>query len=396
MSIPFHPLANIFPMLAPADLATLADDIAKHGQREAIIMHEGAILDGRNRYQACVMAGVEPVFKDFDGDDALAFVISANLHRRHLDDSQRAMIAAALENLGHGGNRQDANLHLEISRAAAATLLNVSPRTVASAAAVREHGAPALVAAVEHGEVSVSAAAHVATLPTDEQQAIVDAGPRAVQEAARTIRETPKEIVVAIASTPREGGDLIGKFRPLGPRIRNIISVPEKPDRETRLQKAKRLFLHFASEDMDVCNKIMRDLPFDPVDDISDLRSATHAVIEAWEKIDAALAMRAGVRTGARARARHSRAIARDEQHEPATVEKDAERLKLLRERAEKMAQAAVEIVDDTLANGGPMSQHSAAARAAGTEPTADPLVAEFLNKGGTVTKCPPSRRRAA
>ena len=102
-----------------------------------------------------------------------------------------------------------------------------------------------------------------------------------------------------------------GEFRPLGPRIRNTISVPEKLDGETRLQKAKRLFLHFASEDIDVCNKIMRDLPFDPVDDIGELRSATHAVIEAWEKIDAALAMRAGLRMGARARARHSRAAAR-------------------------------------------------------------------------------------
>jgi hypothetical protein len=110
--------------------------------------------------------------------------------------------------------------------------------------------------------------------------------------ATRANAPNVRRISDAKAEKP-DGGALIGKFKPLGPRIRNTVSVPEKPHGETRLQKAKRLFLHFAREDVDVCNKIMRDLPFDPVDDISDLRAATRTVIEIWEKIDAALAKRA-------------------------------------------------------------------------------------------------------
>ena len=82
----FHPLADIFPMSAPKDLSALADDIAEHGLRNKIIMLDGMILDGRNRHEACIMAGVEPIFADFDGADALSFVVSSNLRRRHLDE----------------------------------------------------------------------------------------------------------------------------------------------------------------------------------------------------------------------------------------------------------------------------------------------------------------------
>lgn len=58
------------------------------------------------------------------------------LHRRHLSESQRGMVASKLANITHGGNRkdQDANLHFEVSRSDAADMLNVSTRTVAAAA----------------------------------------------------------------------------------------------------------------------------------------------------------------------------------------------------------------------------------------------------------------------
>jgi ParB-like chromosome segregation protein Spo0J len=94
---PFHPLANLFPMMDDAALGELAGDIREHGLREAITTDAaGAILDGRNRYRACRLAGVEPRFEIFRGDDPVAFVASRNLHRRHLTDDQRRMVAAKL------------------------------------------------------------------------------------------------------------------------------------------------------------------------------------------------------------------------------------------------------------------------------------------------------------
>jgi len=80
----FHPFANIFPLLGEEELITLSQDIIDNGLRFPITLHEGMILDGRNRYSACVMADIKPQFIDYDGDDAVKFVVSTNLHRRHL------------------------------------------------------------------------------------------------------------------------------------------------------------------------------------------------------------------------------------------------------------------------------------------------------------------------
>ena len=184
----FHPLSELFPLLEGRDLTELVADIKANGLRESIWLYEDQILDGRNRWRACKAAAVEPAFRAYTGTDPVGFVISLNLHRRHLSLSQRATLAAKLETLKHGGERQDANLHLEVSRARAAELLNVSERSVANASKVLEHGAADLVRAVEQGEVSVSAAADVAELPKEEQSEIVARGRKEILEKAKEIR----------------------------------------------------------------------------------------------------------------------------------------------------------------------------------------------------------------
>jgi len=96
-----------------------------------------------HRWIACQQLGISPQLKEWNGSGSLVeFVVSLNLHRRHLNESQRAMVAAKLATLTHGGNRknQTANLQDEISQQKAATLLNVSERTVASAAKVKSEG----------------------------------------------------------------------------------------------------------------------------------------------------------------------------------------------------------------------------------------------------------------
>src|SRR5229473_1489770 len=88
-----HPAAEIFPQLRGTALAELAADIKANGLRQHIWMREGKILDGRNRWHACHMVGVEPEAVEYEGDDPVGFVISQNLRRRHLTASQLAMVA---------------------------------------------------------------------------------------------------------------------------------------------------------------------------------------------------------------------------------------------------------------------------------------------------------------
>src|SRR5215467_6904169 len=156
----FHPLADLFPMLEDKSAAfeALVDDIRERNQQEPVWLYEGKILDGRNRYLACQRLGREIQVKDFVGDDPIGFVLSANLHRRHLNESQRAMVAAKLTSLEVGANQHTKGQGTSID--VASKLLNVGRASIDRARKVLATGDPKLVAAVEQGNVSVSAAAN--------------------------------------------------------------------------------------------------------------------------------------------------------------------------------------------------------------------------------------------
>jgi N6-adenosine-specific RNA methylase IME4 len=184
-----HPAANIFPFMTDREFAELKIDIERNGLMEPVILHEGMILDGRNRYKACHALGIEPAFTEFEGDDPVAFVVSRNLHRRHLNESQRAMVAAKIANLPNGGDRQKQTANLQsASRATAAEKLSVSERSVNSAKKVQTTGTEELQQQVEQGRVSVSAAANIATLPREEQQQVVAKGEKEILAKAKEIR----------------------------------------------------------------------------------------------------------------------------------------------------------------------------------------------------------------
>jgi len=192
-TLKFHPIAEIFPLLEGPEFADLVADIAEYGQHEPIWLYEGLILDGRNRYRACVELGLKPETCEYQGDDPEAYVISMNLHRRHLNESQRAMCAARMANMERGGDRKsiqynsDQTANWQFDRASAADTFKVNERSVNRAAKVLHEATPDVIEATDKGHLPVSAAAKIVTEPPDFQDDVaqrVTAGTRP-QEAIR-------------------------------------------------------------------------------------------------------------------------------------------------------------------------------------------------------------------
>lgn len=198
-ALTIHPAADIFPVMDAEAFAKLAEDIRVNGLQEAIwISQEGAILDGRHRYRACQETGVRPRFKFFEGDDPIAFVLSMNLHRRHLSDDQRAMVAARVANLKRGRPEENRPSG-RFSQVEAAESLNVSERSVRRARIVRTQGIPELQAEVDRGGLAVATAERIARLPAEDQQKIVAIGDPAARRAAVKDARKPKRETIDLA-----------------------------------------------------------------------------------------------------------------------------------------------------------------------------------------------------
>lgn len=194
-SYSLHPAAEIFPVMDEVAFAALVADIATHGQREPILLHNGQVIDGRHRLRACEQLELAPLVNDVSAaGDPFGLVISLNLHRRHLTESQRALVAAKLANMPQSpGTNQHTELAANLPRpaltqAAAGALLNVSERTVRAASRVHTHGTAELVAAVESGEMAVSTAAQLARLPVDDQRAALAKTPEEIRAIAREVK----------------------------------------------------------------------------------------------------------------------------------------------------------------------------------------------------------------
>jgi hypothetical protein len=110
----FHPVADMFPLMEGEEFEAFVADIKANAVRQKMTLHEGKILDGRNRYRAMLAVGDTPTKEHFSewepilpGDTPLSYVISANMHRRHLTAEQkRDLIAKLLKAQPEKSNRQ--------------------------------------------------------------------------------------------------------------------------------------------------------------------------------------------------------------------------------------------------------------------------------------------------
>lgn len=183
-----HPIADVWPMMDEATLVELADDIRKNGQLVPVWLYEGKILDGRNRWAACKIAGVEPKTKEYTGDEPTAFAVSLNDRRRHMGKSALAAVAAELEphfaedakrrqqkaGKEHGRGQKlpekvpEAKKGEGDARKAAAVSVGVNDRYVSDAKKVKTE-APEVFERLKAGKITLQdAKREVAKKPTDD------------------------------------------------------------------------------------------------------------------------------------------------------------------------------------------------------------------------------------
>ena len=199
-------------MMADGEMRELIKSIKERGQIVPCALYKGKLLDGRNRWKACIKAKVEPWTADVtaeldnEGIDPADWVIDQNKNRRHLTKSQLACVSTKyleyLEKVGRakmgaaGGKSSKTsgknkvahsvrNLKSHRSTDKAAKKVGVSGRIVQQAKRVKTTAAPEIVELVESGDISLRAAEKVVGLPKSKQAELAKRGASAVKAAAK-------------------------------------------------------------------------------------------------------------------------------------------------------------------------------------------------------------------
>lgn len=203
-----HPVCKLFPDMTGEQFKKLVEDIQTNGQLEPILTYKGRIIDGRHRFRACKELGIEPKTEEWDGKGSLVrFVVSRNLHRRHLNASQRAAVANDMSKMleieakkrhlkgsslgGKAGAKASARVRSPKNEKKsekkprktpphktsedAGKMVNVSARQVELMKKVQKN-APQLVKPIKAGELSVRRAHNIVSLPEEERKIVLDRG----------------------------------------------------------------------------------------------------------------------------------------------------------------------------------------------------------------------------
>lgn len=260
-----HPVADIFPLMEGEPFDSLVEDIKANGLLDPIELLDNKIIDGRNRYSACKKAGVEPRFKDaeFSGSP-VAYAMSKNLHRRHLDESQRGMAGARALPLfeaeakerqkEHGGTAPGKKKTLSAARpqvkkgtgkaaSHAAKAVNASGRSVVRATKILKTASEEVVQAIEKGDLKLFTAESLVTLPKAAQRKAIKGGKKAVSKAVKKAKKAPPKTRINNTEVARE--ELIGNaLKSLDTIIREIkkrgkLSEKIRGSATRKLQSAK-------------------------------------------------------------------------------------------------------------------------------------------------------------
>lgn len=216
--------------LTPEEYEALERSLLAEGCRDALVLWGDLLVDGHNRYEICRKHGLpfqtvqSKRFKDIE--DVHLWMIEQHLGRRSVSDFQRGVLAlrqreivaarrarfleataqarpddagaataspsAAADLPWEGESSYPEPAPLK-SREELARAARLSSSQVAMIEKIQQQAQPELVAALKSGEISISAAAAVATLPPEEQKAAAVAGKDELKQAAKRVREAQRK-----------------------------------------------------------------------------------------------------------------------------------------------------------------------------------------------------------
>jgi N6-adenosine-specific RNA methylase IME4 len=199
---------SLIPPLATDELAQLENNIVAEGCRDPLVVWDGVLIDGHNRYEICTRLDIpfDVVSVDLDSmDDAKLWIVRNQLGRRNISDFVRVELALIAKPLIEAKAKANQGTRTDIvqnsaqsiaplkTRDAIADLANVSHDTVTKVEKIKAKAAPELLAAVRTGSVSINAATDVATLPSADQAVLVARGEKEILQASKDIRARRSE-----------------------------------------------------------------------------------------------------------------------------------------------------------------------------------------------------------
>ncbi|RTL40066.1 MAG: plasmid replication/partition related protein [Burkholderiales bacterium] len=218
--------------LTPEEDEALERSLLAEGCRDALVLWGQVLVDGHNRYRLCMKHGLpfqtvqNPRFQSME--DVHLWMIEQHLGRRSLSDYQRGVLALRKREIVAARRARrvavesgaaPAEVPVEAqapapspvppqdsldSREALAKAARLSSSQVVLIEKIQKQGAPALVAAVKAGVVSINAAAAVATLPAEEQAAVAAAGADELKQAAKRVRESRRRAPAPVSESAQE------------------------------------------------------------------------------------------------------------------------------------------------------------------------------------------------
>ena len=277
-----HPLSAAFPDMPEDEVAALVEDIRQNGLLQPVVIHDEMVLDGWHRYRASIEAGVEPAFTEFDGADPVAFVLSLNMHRRHLTGSQRAAAVVACTAWAPAHRPEKAPTGLGVTTAKEmAEEAGVSEETIRQAKRAHEAG---LGDAVRDGKVTAKEAAQIAKLPEPERQAAIEAPPEPKKAEPKAVPLEAQEYVSKLEAEVAELKDQLAEL------AENMTGLQEELEAARRILDAEDLLAQFKAEvaRVNAMNATLKSRNFGLMDENSDLKGRLKSALRKIERLEKA------------------------------------------------------------------------------------------------------------